>query len=239
MVEDPIFIPISKLEQPGGHPKEFDQIQEDMRAGRTGSRRVSRNRKVVGRLSDASGHYQATYYYAGVSGGQFSFAFNLDDTDMEFRRSQEPPSERRPRIYSVYNALKEYNTTTARLHLGDIFDEMEVRFNTPKYPNLWVSNKHSSIFLPDRVHCDPEKYMYSENLAQKTVDAHAWINGDAPDVGCGPQTDQKYERGIRADVLLSQPVEELWKQRSYDWIDDVKWTYLGIRSGVFRTYPGQ
>lgn len=42
----------------------------------------------------------------------------------------------------------------------------------------------------------------------------------------------------RADVLISQPVEKLWRLRSFPGIEDVKWTYVGMRSGVFRTYPG-
>ncbi len=43
---------------------------------------------------------------------------------------------------------------------------------------------------------------------------------------------------FRADVLITQPVEKLWRVRSFEGIDDVKWTYVGMRSGVFRTYPG-
>ena len=42
---------------------------------------------------------------------------------------------------------------------------------------------------------------------------------------------------FRADVLISQPVEKLWRTRKFESIDDVKWTYVGMRSGVFRTYP--
>ena len=43
---------------------------------------------------------------------------------------------------------------------------------------------------------------------------------------------------FRADVLISQPVEKLWRTRRFEGIEDVKWTYVGMRSGVFRTYPG-
>ena len=42
---------------------------------------------------------------------------------------------------------------------------------------------------------------------------------------------------VRADVLISQNVEKLWRVRSFPGVDDVKWTYVGMRSGVFRTYP--
>jgi len=62
-------------------------------------------------------------------------------------------------------------------------------------PGLRVSYLHSSIFLAPKCHCDSKKYFYDDDLAQKTVDAHKWINGDEPDLGC--DSDQKYEKGIR------------------------------------------
>lgn len=74
-------------------------------------------------------------------------------------------------------------------------------------------------------------------MAQKTVDAHRYINGETPDLGCNSEKG-KYEKGIIADVLITQPVEEVWKARNFGSIDQVKWTYVGMRSGVFRTYPG-
>ena len=42
----------------------------------------------------------------------------------------------------------------------------------------------------------------------------------------------------RADVLITQPIEEVWRTRNFDSIDKIKWTNVGLRSGVFRTYPG-
>lgn len=42
----------------------------------------------------------------------------------------------------------------------------------------------------------------------------------------------------RADVLITQPIEEVWRNRNFESLDKVKWTNVGLRSGVFRTYPG-
>jgi len=42
----------------------------------------------------------------------------------------------------------------------------------------------------------------------------------------------------RADVLITQPIEEIWKQRKFESLSQIKWTNIGLRSGVFRTYPG-
>ncbi len=41
----------------------------------------------------------------------------------------------------------------------------------------------------------------------------------------------------RADALIVQAVEKLWRKRTFEGVDDVKWTYVGMRSGLFRTYP--
>lgn len=43
---------------------------------------------------------------------------------------------------------------------------------------------------------------------------------------------------LRADVLITQPIEEIWKSREFESLSQVKWTNIGLRSGVFRTYPG-
>ena len=39
-------------------------------------------------------------------------------------------------------------------------------------------------------------------------------------------------------MLITQPIEEIWKERAFESLRQVKWTYVGLRSGVFRTYPG-
>ena len=42
----------------------------------------------------------------------------------------------------------------------------------------------------------------------------------------------------RADVLITQPIEDIWRDRNFESISQIKWTNVGLRSGVFRTYPG-
>ena len=38
--------------------------------------------------------------------------------------------------------------------------------------------------------------------------------------------------------MVTQPVEKLWRTRNFPGSEDIKWTYVGLRSGVFRTFPG-
>ena len=119
---------------------------------------------------------------------------------------------------------------------------MEVKINETKYPGLRVSYLYSSIFFAPNIYCDPNAYFYDDDLASKTVDAHNYINSHIldpkfQDRGCDfPEL--KYKKGTRAYVLISQPIEEYWRKRPYDLVKENKWTYVGMRNGVFRTYPG-
>ncbi|XP_052774120.1 voltage-dependent calcium channel subunit alpha-2/delta-3-like isoform X2 [Mya arenaria] len=230
LLEDPIFIPIEKLEQnqrKNNEPLEFSLIVQDMKLGKEGSLRI--DKAVDGK--------PRTYYYAGLNNSEYSFAYSIADTDMEFLRSQEPTNRT---IYktSYFNLLKEYNSSLARslLPLGT-FEEIEVKENEPKYPGLRITDKYSTIFLAPMSYCDPIEYIYDDNLDRKTVEAHKWINSYEPDVGC-EKGEQKFEQGVRADVLITQPIEEIWKSRKFESLSQIKWTNVGLRSGVFRTYPG-
>ncbi|XP_074641618.1 voltage-dependent calcium channel subunit alpha-2/delta-2-like [Tubulanus polymorphus] len=240
LVDDPIFIPIRQLEQDKeGQPEHFNTVEENMRRGQTGKLFIKNARRGI-----QKGDYRAgvkfiqepvTYYYSALNDSEYSFAFTLAETDTVFRRSQQP-QDLSKYWTSYFNLLIEYNRTKSRKELPGTFEDMKVLEDTEKYPGLRVTEKYSSIFLAPKCHCDANKYFYDDDLVQKTIDAHRYINSYDPDIGCA--AGGKYEKGIRADVLISQPIEEIWRKRNFESIDQVKWTYVGMRSGVFRTYPG-
>ncbi|CAD5114296.1 DgyrCDS3438 [Dimorphilus gyrociliatus] len=233
LVDDPIFIPIEQLEQTQGEPRNFSRVVEEMKAGKTGQLTIKNARRGIGGKT----FMDATYYYAALNDSEYAFAFSMADTDKTFRRAQ-TPVDLDNYDKSYFNLLIEYNSSTAKEAFPGTYDYLDVRDNEQKkYPGLRVSYLHSSIFLAPKCHCDPTAYFYDEDLAQKTVEAHKYINSMTDDFGCTNQK-SKYERGVRADVLITQPVERLWRVRNFDGIDTVKWTYVGMRSGVFRTYPG-
>ncbi|XP_052254694.1 voltage-dependent calcium channel subunit alpha-2/delta-2-like isoform X2 [Dreissena polymorpha] len=228
LLEDPIFIPIQQLEQNKKTlPEEFSLIEEAMRQGKEGSMRIERS--IDGK--------PRTYYYAGLNNSEYSFAYVIADTDMEFLRSQEP-SDRSSYKTSYFNLLKHYNSSQAKEKLpSGTLEIIDIKENEPKYPGLRISYKYSTIFLAPMSYCDPIEYIYDDDLDMKTVDAHLWINSDEPDLGC-ETGNQKFEKGVRADVLITQPIEEIWKARKFESLSQIKWTNVGLRSGVFRTYPG-
>ncbi|CAI9736897.1 Hypothetical predicted protein [Octopus vulgaris] len=227
LVDDPIFIPISQLERDkDGNPPEFGIIEQEMKAGLTGQIRINESKHGDAR----------TYYYGALNESEYSFAYILADTDMIFRRSQEP-SDRSKYGKSYYNLLIEYRSDLSRKQLPGVWEHLNVTENAPRYPGLRISYKFSTIFLPPMAHCDPTQYIYDDNLTQKTIDAHKWINSYDADLGC-ESLKQKFEKGVRADVLITEPIEEIWKTRAFESLSQVKWTNIGLRSGVFRTYPG-
>ncbi|XP_063400495.1 voltage-dependent calcium channel subunit alpha-2/delta-2-like [Mytilus trossulus] len=221
LLEDPIFIPVSQLEMDNNG--KFSKVLKNMMIGREGMVEIEK----------AKDGKKRTYYYAALNESEYSFAYSLADTDMFVRRSQEP-KDRSSYTKSYYNLLQEYKNLMKEL--PDAVKNLDIRENEQRYPGLTITFNYSTIFLPPKSHCDPTQYIYDDNLAKKTLTAHKWINSFETDRGC--EAGQKFHKGIRADVLITQPIEEMWKKRAFESLDQVKWTNIGLRSGVFRTFPG-
>ncbi|KAK3089549.1 hypothetical protein FSP39_004513 [Pinctada imbricata] len=100
LLEDPIFIPISQLENQ--QPKEFSIIEIEMK-----------ERKNNHKFIEGKDGKSKSYFYAALNESEYSFAYVLQDTDKEFRRSQEPTT-RPPNTKSYYNLLKEYQSPVVR-----------------------------------------------------------------------------------------------------------------------------
>ncbi|KAL4236042.1 hypothetical protein ACF0H5_004428 [Mactra antiquata] len=228
LLEDPIFIPIQQLEKnKENQPEEFSEIERNMTLGKEGS-------KFIEKAIDGK---PRTYYYAGLNNSEYSFAYSIAESDMEFLRSQEPMDRRKYKT-SYFNLLKHYNSSYARQHLPPgTYEEIEIKEHEEKYPGLRITYKYSTIFLAPMSYCDPIEYIYDDNLDKKTVEAHEWINSYDRDFGCD-RGKQKFDKGVRADVLITQPIEKIWKERKFESLSQIKWTNVGLRSGVFRTYPG-
>ena len=78
-MEDPIAVPINKLEQDNhGNPKSFSHLVKEMISGREGKFRIL----DANRLLPKKNVQPATYYYASLNGSDYSFAYSLSDSDM-------------------------------------------------------------------------------------------------------------------------------------------------------------
>ncbi|KAL3318708.1 hypothetical protein Ciccas_002628 [Cichlidogyrus casuarinus] len=243
LLDDPSFIKIHSLEQDqAGKPMEFSWVAGNMSAGNTGSTHIENGRRGM-----PKGDYRAgikydvmplDYYYAPIKDSDYSVAFVLAKTDMVYRELEEPEnwdSENK----SYYNLLIEYKSNEVMQKYPKVFDLLEVKTEEKKYKGLRVSHKYSSIFFSPQCYCDPNEYIFDDNLAKKTLNAHEYMNklgNMRGDKGCDEGS--QYEKGTRAYVLVTHPIEKFWRDRDPELVKNVMWTYVGMRSGVFRTYPG-
>ncbi|CAF0942065.1 unnamed protein product [Adineta steineri] len=235
-IEDPISTHITQLEMTNNQPQEFQTIiLPAMLSGEKGSKRLSNAYRATIRREFGTG----TYYWSPIENTDYVFAFSLGESDEKFREVRQPKNLSKY-DESFFNLLIEYNSTKARENLPGKFEHMQVKINDPKYKDVRVSYLYSSIMLAPRVYCDPSEYFYNDDLAQKTINAHIYINqrGDPSenDIGC-KQKKATFHENTRAYVLISQPIERIWRRRPSELTKDIIWTYVGMRTGVFRTYP--
>lgn len=170
---------------------------------------------------------------------KFSKTASWKEISLKSFREIIEPSDLSKYTKSYFNLLIEYNSTKARKELPGEFETLQVKTNETKYPGLRVSYPFSSIFFAPNVYCDPNSYFYDDDLASKTIDAHKYINSHIMkksfvDLGC--DANSKYKKGTRAYVLISQPIESYWNTRPPESVKEVKWTFVGMRSGVFRNF---
>lgn len=133
-MEDPIAVPINKLEQDNhGNPKSFNHLVREMISGKEGKFRIV----DANRLLPKKNVQPATYYYANLNGSDYSFSYSLSDTDMSFREINEPQElEKYKRSY--FNLLIEYNSNDSRREFPNEFETLEVKVDDPKYPGLYI-----------------------------------------------------------------------------------------------------
>ena len=68
--------------------------------------------------------------------------------------------------------------------LGNLYDTVNVEFNLPEYPNIYVMRDHSTVMLATKSFCNPNKYMFHGNMSDILVEVHRFINGKGKTTGC-------------------------------------------------------
>ena len=117
LVDDPIFIPISTLEQRNGKPVEFNTVVKSMMDGETGSLRIEDAIRSIPKGDFQDGvilvTLPSTYYYTSIKDSEYVFAFNLADSDKLYRRPASPPQGS---IFPVnyYSNIESYNSSEVK-----------------------------------------------------------------------------------------------------------------------------
>ena len=113
-MDDPIFIQISDLEQHDGKPADFEKVQRAMMNGKNGAFRLQDAIRSIAKGDLQDGvvltTMPSTYYYASINDSVYSFAFNLADSDKEYRRAASP-AHRGAGAINFFSNLLAYNTS--------------------------------------------------------------------------------------------------------------------------------
>lgn len=161
-----------------GRPKNFTEVRSEMQEGKSGSKHFSNCIRGIpkGDYEDGVDILQVpcTYYYRGIAGSTYSFAFNLADSDKQDRflknlnRSLALPT-------SFFSAMFDYDTIYGRERIPDGYNRLDVQRSNAQY-NVPVSFAHSIFTLAPRSYCEPSKYFLQGNSTLITVAAHIYAN---------------------------------------------------------------
>ncbi|EDV25350.1 uncharacterized protein TRIADDRAFT_55341 [Trichoplax adhaerens] len=240
LVDDPIFVSIDQLEMSHGRPKNFTEVRSEMQEGKSGRAHFSNCIRGIpkGDYEDGVDILQVpcTYYYRGITGSTYSFAFNLADSDKQDRyldninKSITLPT-------NFFTALYDYDTIYAKERLPDTYEQLDVQRNNAQY-NVPITFVHSTFTLAPRSYCEPSKYFLEGNSTLITLAAHLFANSrEVDNKTC--LNGANYKRGVRAAIQLTSLLERDWKLKLGSVLRQaVKWVYIGLRNGVFRSYPG-
>ena len=161
-----------------GRPENFTKLRSEMQKGKSGSMQFLNCIRGIpkGDFEDGVDILQVpcTYYYRGITGSTYSFAFNLADSDKEDRYlSNLNGSIALPT--SFFTAMFDYDTLYGRERIPDGYNRLDIRHNDPVY-NVPVSFVHSIFTLAPRSYCEPSKYFLEGNSTLITVSAHVYAN---------------------------------------------------------------
>lgn len=113
-MDDPIFIPISTLEQRDGKPVEFNTVAQSMMEKKTGSLRIEDAIRSIPKGDFQDGvmlvTLPSTYYYTSIKDSEYVFAFNLADSDKQYRRPASPPQGLKIPV-NYYANIESYNSS--------------------------------------------------------------------------------------------------------------------------------
>lgn len=116
-MDDPIFIPISTLEQRNGKPVKFNSVAKAMIDGETGHLRIEDAIRSIPKGDFQDGvmlvTLPSTYYYTSIKDSEYVFAFNLADSDENYRRPASPPRGSKIPV-NYYANIESYNSSQVK-----------------------------------------------------------------------------------------------------------------------------
>ena len=239
LLESPMLVDIKSMEMYLNTPAEFVTITGEMKNGTTGqvnvtdAPRFSFNGDFSDGVSWTTGH-NSYYYYAGIPGSNYSFAFNLGDHDLTYKKI----SATRPTTLTIiYHKVLEYPIYEPSVDLVvQVGDD-------PKYADNWaVAPARCSVQFAARAFCNPESYLHNHTdpvTNPSLTVIHAALNSDSlTGVGCASSNTSWLHTNALYDVWSAYPMQTIWLSRTAADVADVPWTYYGSEHGMMLTLPG-
>ena len=173
------------------------------------------------------------YWYGGIANSSFSFAFNLGDDDLSYRKAN--PARNSSLTY-LYHKIVEYS------HVPGVSVAVETGTNAMYGSNIPIAPQHMTFFVAARGFCDPVDYLLDHVSGQNpnTSVVHSTVNSDAPaGVGCSSHLGENWLHQMALDdVWVGYPIQDEWLARPAADSNSVPWTYFGTEHGVMMTLPG-
>jgi len=167
-------------------------------------------------------HTNATYLWSPVGNSAYSIVFVVADgqsvtTDLtSFKDNAQISSSFYHRLDLVWN-----DTTS---HPDEVCSLRE---------NLLISPMSSTVKIAPVAFNDSDEYVYRTETLEDVQDIQRFFNDNTS------QAQYKgFSKAVRAEVILTSELEEIWRRADFTNPDVVTWRFVGTEQGVLRTYPG-
>lgn len=67
---------------------------------------------------------------------------------------------------------------------GDLFTGLNVQYNLPAFPDMYVTYEASTVMLSPKTYCHPNSFLFRENSSDIAIAAHRFLNRKDNNVGC-------------------------------------------------------
>ncbi|CAH1794236.1 unnamed protein product [Owenia fusiformis] len=237
LLDDPVFVDISKLETLEGEPNGFTEVLSEMKHGRSGDIRIHENARRAVSIHNAlvwRDLEYSRYVFAPIPDSEYSVAFSIGPWDEDFTHVDDPIL-RSNKSYLHQLLSLGTNHQNESEWLQELHQELSPITDHPQYKGMTISKAHSTVQLSARNFCDPKSYLELHVPDLLQTQHHLASVGYDEYVLC---SNGLYRSTLRADVKITSFIEELWRERPLNLQDQIAWSYIGTRGGVMRIYPG-
>lgn len=192
----------------------------------------------------------SNYFYSTIENTSYSFAYNFENDDLTFVYPSEVNLTND--VTAIYHDLNLYRSVFL-----SIYNSLQVQQpnTSADYPFTLLTKVRSTVKLAPKTFCNPNRYLRDYNYPNLTV-IHNFLNGNGDNVGCDDPNGifeirarynvllccilHPFMNSIlnRPEVYITSGMEQHWKSRDLVNQHLISLSYIGLNSGVIRSFPG-